>query len=198
MNAESVRVAYFGTSDRSIPVLDSLNQNFELVLCITKADTVVGRNREKRETEVKKWAKSNNKALVEIANIKEDKERIINALKEAMVEIGVVADFSFILPEEIINTPKYKLINIHFSLLPKLRGASPVQFAILQGFEKTGITYYVVTKGMDNGPVLHQVDYNLHGTETAEVLWKTLFALAAENLTSVISNYIRGKTAPAE
>jgi|SRR3989344_5432099 len=193
-----MRVAYFGTSDRSIPVLESLNKNFELVLCVTKTDTVVGRKHEKRETEVKKWAKINKKALVEISGMKEDKLKIIDSLIMEKVEIAVVADFSFMIPEEIINTPNHKIINIHFSLLPKLRGASPVQFAILQGFEKSGITYYLMTKGMDNGPVLRQVEHELKGDETAEKLYKSLFLLAADNLPSVLNDYINRKITPAE
>jgi len=191
-----MRVAYFGTSDRSIPVLESLNNNFELVLCVTKADTFVGRKHEKRETEVKKWAKANNKTLVEITGMKEDKLKIIDSLLAVKAEIGVVADFSFMIPEEIINTPNHKLINIHFSLLPSLRGASPVQFAILQGFEKTGVTFYEMTKGMDNGPILRWVEYEMKGNEKAEKLYKTLFLLAAENLPSVLNDYISGKITP--
>src|SRR3989344_650040 len=193
-----MRVAYFGTSDRSIPVLESLNKNFELVLCVTKNDTVVGRKQEKRETEVKKWAKTNKKPLVEISGMKEDKLKIIDSLIVKKVEIGVVADFSFMIPEEIINTPRHKLINVHFSLLPKLRGASPVQFTILQGYEKTGITYYLMTKGMDNGPVLRQVEHELKGNESADKLYKSLFLLAAENLTSVLNDYVNRKITPVE
>ena len=127
-----MNVAFFGTSDRSINILNSLNENFDLVLCVTKNDTVVGRKKEIRETQVKTWTKKNNTPYLTISSAKKEKNNIIKTLKEHKVDIAVVADFSFIIPEEIINTPQYKMINIHFSLLPKYRGASPVQHAIIK------------------------------------------------------------------
>ncbi len=94
------------------------------------------------------------------------------------------------MPEELINTPKFKLINIHFSLLPKYRGASPVQQAILNGDETTGITYYIMDKGMDTGAILQQVEYKIPANLTAGELYQKLFVLAAQKLPQVVNDYV--------
>ena len=191
-----MKVAFFGTSDRSIPIIKALHDSFELVLCITKTDTKAGRKQELKETAVKTWAKKHEVDYFCIDSIKDSKEDIIRSLKNHKVSLGAVADFSFIIPASIIDAPKHGLINMHFSLLPKLRGASPVQHAILQGLEETGITYYLMDENMDTGDILHQISYPLDQTETSGFLYDKLFPLAAENLLQVINDYVSGKTKP--
>jgi methionyl-tRNA formyltransferase len=134
--------------------------------------------------------------VVEISNVKLDKEIVEKALIDHNIELGVVADFSFIVPETIINTPKFGLINIHFSLLPKLRGASPVQFSILNGDTVTGVTYYLMTKSMDDGDILDQFEYKLTNSESTESLYSTLFKMAADKLPKVINDYVDGVVKP--
>ncbi len=189
-----INVAFFGTSDRSIPILESLNNDplVNLVLCVTKEDTKVGRNQEIRETEVKKWSLANGIKCITTNNIKYSTEPITEEISYSNIQLGIVADFSFIIPESIFRMPKYKFINIHFSLLPKWRGASPVQFAILHSDETTGITYHLVDKKMDTGEIIYQIGYKMLGTETSGELYDHLFALAAENLPKVIRGYIEG------
>ncbi len=191
-----MKIAFFGTSDRSEPILESLHDNFDLVLCVTKTDTKVGREQTDRETAVKRWAKDHGLDFVTIGSIKEEKGSIIKSLQKHGVELGVVADFSFIIPKAIIEAPKYGIINIHFSLLPKLRGASPVQHAILQGLDETGITYYLLDERMDTGDILHQIRCPLDHTETSGILYDRLFSVAAENLPQVIRDYTAGKIKP--
>ncbi len=186
-----INVAFFGTSDRSISILEALSsdEQINLILCVTKADTVVGRKHETRETEVKKWAKNKKVKFITTQSLKKDVSDIIEQLMSSKVDLCVVADFSFIIPEELISIPRKGFINIHFSLLPKWRGASPIQFAILNGDEATGITYHLVEKGLDSGDVLHQIGYKLVGKETSGELYKKLFPLAAENLPKVIKGF---------
>lgn len=191
-----MKVAFFGTSDRSEPILESLNDNFELELCITKTDTKVGRKQKLKPTAVKVWAKKKGVDHLEIDSIKDSEEDIIKNLKDKKIELGVVADFSFMIPQSIIQTPAKGLINIHFSLLPKLRGASPVQHAIMQGLKETGITYYLMDQNMDTGDILHQIPYSLKGNETTGSLYRDLFKLAASALPQVIDEYLQGKTSP--
>lgn len=199
---KNLNVAFFGTSDRSEPILSVLKQNFHLSLCVTKEDKPFGRNQTLKETGVKSWSKKNNIEYITVSDLKnengenENCEKVINKLKEKKIELGIVADFSLIIPNDLINTPTYKLINIHFSLLPKYRGASPVQFSILNGDEKTGITYYLIGKGMDIGPILHQLQYELNQKETAGELNKTLFQIAAQNLPDVIEKYVKKELTP--
>src|SRR3989339_1774696 len=97
--SKNKKIAFFGTSDRSISILEALKSNFDLVLCVTKKDTRVGRHQELKETEVKKWAKKNQVTVVSISNLKGmELEAIIEQLKASKVEYGIVADFSFLIP----------------------------------------------------------------------------------------------------
>lgn len=192
-----MKIAFFGTSDRSIPILEELNKKFDLVLCVTKADSKIGRHQTTKETAVKKWANQNNVALVTIKSLDDNtKKEIIDQIKALGVTLGIVTDFSFMLPEKIINTPQYSLINIHFSLLPKYRGACPVQFAILNGDKITGITYALIVKKLDAGPILTQITHKIAGNETAEGLYKILFKKAAGGLLKVVKGYINGEITP--
>lgn len=194
---KNIKIAFFGTSDRSIPILDSLKSSFDLALCVTKEDTKFGRHQVLKETKVKFWAKENNINYLTINDLKEDNtQTVVKKLKELKVDIGIVADFSLIIPKDIINATKHKLINIHFSLLPKYRGASPIQFAILNGDEKTGVTYYVMDKNMDTGNILNQIEYKLTDTETSGQLYANLFLIAAQNLPKIITQYIDGALNP--
>lgn len=186
----NMKIVFFGTSDRSIPILNSLKQNFHLLLCVTKADTKIGRKQEIKESGVKKWAKENSISYIEVDNFKQNNlSAVIDQLNYSKPEYGVVCDFSFIIPNEIIEWFKGKLINIHFSLLPKYRGASPVQLAILNGDKTTGISYQLVHKEMDKGAIIKQIEYKTSGKETCSELSSTLFKIASENLPSVLTQY---------
>lgn len=187
-----MNVAFFGTSDRSIPILESLkNSEYNLVLCITKTDVKVGRKQVLKPTAVKTWAMENGVNFVTTDTLKAGtNEHIKTALLDNNIELGVVADFSFIIPEEIYELPNHKIINIHFSLLPKYRGASPVQFTILNRDEITGISYQVIVREMDAGPIIYQSTHKLNGRETTEELYATLFEKAATELPDVIKSYV--------
>jgi methionyl-tRNA formyltransferase len=195
-----MNVAFFGTSDRSIPILDSLKDSeFNLVLCVTKEDRRVGRKQELKPTAVKVWADQNRVQCVTTkALVPESTRQIETILVNEKVELGVVADFSFMIPEEIFNLPEHKFVNIHFSLLPKYRGASPVQWAILNQEEKTGISYQIIDKKMDKGPIIHQTEYHLDNSETTESLYNTLFELCAKELPSILKDYVTGIKEPWE
>jgi len=194
---KSTKIVFFGTSDRSLPILNSLKDNFNLILCVTKSDTVVGRNKDTRETEVKKWATQNDIKFIAIDSLKgENLEHLINTFKKDKPDIGVVADFSFMIPKSIIDAFNGNLINVHFSLLPKYRGASPVQHAILNGDEYTGVTYYLLDENMDEGDILSQFEYKIDPDITSGELYSTLFKLSAQNLPKTIKNYLEGKVTP--
>jgi len=185
-----VKVAFFGTSDRSQPVLESLHINFDLALCVTKADRIVGRHQIKEKTLVKKWGERKGIDVFEIENFKKDGKALLKALGKHDIELIIVADFGFIVGKELIDEYKNRIINIHFSLLPKYRGANPIQAAIIQGEKETGITYLLMTLGLDEGPILHQIKLDLKGNETSGRLYEILFEKAAQNLSGVIRGYL--------
>lgn len=184
-----MRMAFYGTSDRSTPLLEALNKDFELVLTITKTDTIVGRNKDIRQTEVKKWSLKNKVRVFETNNLKHDKEELKSLLQNLKVELAVVADFSFMLPKDLADTPPLNTINIHFSTLPALRGASPVQHAILQGLEESGITFYVVDEEMDTGDIISHIPYKINPQITAGEMYSEMFEIAAKNLKKVLEDY---------
>lgn len=191
------KIAFFGTSDRSLPILEALKKNFDLVLCVTKEDVLVGRHLTTKETQVKTWAKANRVDFITIKeSLTKEKDAIIDKILSSKAEIGVVADFCYIVPEEILNIFPKGLINIHFSLLPKYRGASPVQFAIINGDAQTGITFQLMEYTLDTGPILQQIPYPLGGTATSGGLYNTLFDLAGAHLPIVLQNYLTGKIKP--
>lgn len=191
------KVVFFGTSDRSIPILESLKKNFELIFCVTKADSKVGRHQKPKECGVKKWAKKNGVFFLEISGFKgEEIEMISKEIEEQKIDVGVVCDFAFIIPYKLVETLKSKFINIHFSLLPKYRGASPVQFSILNGDKITGITFHIVGRGMDDGDIVKEFEYNIPNNITSGELYETLFKVAAEKTPEVINNYLQGQITP--
>jgi methionyl-tRNA formyltransferase len=190
----NIRVAFFGTSDRSIAILEALKSNFNLVACVTKSDVNVGRHQEKKETGVKSWAKTNSIHTITIGSLKGlELEALIEQLITANIDYIIVADFSFIIPEILLERFPNKFINIHFSLLPKYRGASPVQFAILNGDDTTGITYHIVVRKMDAGAIIHQIGYKMAHNETSGFLYDSLFQLAARELPEILEKYHNGE-----
>lgn len=198
-NDEKIKVAFFGTSDRSLPILDSLNKNFNLAMCITKKDVLVGRRQTPKETKVKSWAKENGVKFVLIEkSLSKEADYISEQIILSGAKVGVVADFGYIIPQKILDIFPKGLINIHFSLLPKYRGASPVQFAILNQDKKTGITFQKMVYELDKGPIIFQKAYKLNGNETSGELYKKLFEEAAKILPNVLLNYINNHITPKE
>lgn len=194
---KKLRIAFFGTSDKSIPILETLHRDFDLALCVTKTDTKIGRKQTPKETEVKIWAREHDIEFIQIDALKGVYgDYVFDQLKNFQVELGIVADFNFIIPEKILKATSLGIINIHFSLLPKYRGASPVQHAILNGDKKTGVSFQLMDKGMDTGALIYQFEHNLVGNETTGALYGTLFDQAAKVLTEVINNYAGKKLIP--
>ncbi|KKU50648.1 MAG: methionyl-tRNA formyltransferase, methionyl-tRNA formyltransferase [candidate division WWE3 bacterium GW2011_GWC1_47_10] len=192
-----MNIAFFGTSNRSVPILDVLREKYNLLLCVTKKSVKVGRHQTLKENAVETWAHEKRVNCLTISRFDvKTTPTVVEQIMNSKITIGVVADFSLIIPQEVIDTPRHKIINIHFSLLPKYRGASPVQHALLNGDEKTGITFYVMDKGMDTGQIVSQVEYALLGNETAGELYETLFDLAAQKLPQVLDGYVAGELQP--
>lgn len=193
---KKLKIAFFGTSDKSTPIINELNSNFELSLCVTKTDTKVGRKQELREPAVKVWARDNSVPYLQVSSLKQDKEQVLEMLKEKEIELIIVCDFNFMIPKEIFEFPKYKTINIHFSLLPKYRGASPVQHTILNGDATAGVTFQLIAEGMDTGDIIYQFEHNLVGDETTEDLLSTLFSKSAKVVSKVIYDYTSNVITP--
>jgi methionyl-tRNA formyltransferase len=194
---KTTKIIFFSTSDRSLPILESVKDNFNLIFCVTKKNSKIGRYQIEKETEVKRWCKKNKVDFIEVSCLKgEDLEYLSQRIKKADPDYGIVADFGFIIPQQVIESIKGGIINVHFSLLPKYRGASPVQHAILNGDKKTGVTFYLLDKNMDTGDIITQIEYKIDSKYTSDELYKILFQISAEKLPEIIKKYSEGKIIP--
>ena len=188
---DKIRTIFIGTSEFGIYALQKLIQDkyFNMLAVITQPDKKIGRQQVLSYTPIKKQAKKFNISVLQ-------PEKILNCKTEITKlnpELVVVASYGQIIPKEILNIPKYGCINIHASLLPKYRGASCIQAAILNGDKKTGITIMKMDEHLDTGPILNQVEIKINTIETLETLHYKLALLSAKILPLVLENYINGK-----
>ncbi|MDP2860252.1 MAG: methionyl-tRNA formyltransferase [bacterium] len=190
MAKSKLRIVFFGSSAYCLPILETLYRFFNLAFVVTGPDRLIGRKKILTPTAVKVWAKTHGIDVLHLG---------LSPLKNDFFsgfDLGVVSDFGQILKEEVFDAPKYKTINIHHSLLPCLRGPSPVQTAILEGLAKTGTSIFILEKKVDTGPILFQEKVAVGPSETAPRLYEWLFALAAGALPEVINGYVNGKIKP--
>lgn len=166
-----MRVVFFGTSQYCLPILEALKK--DLVLIVTREDKPVGRKQVLTPSATKVWAKKNNVPV--ITNLS-DLRNLSN------LELGLVADYGKIIPEEIFDKPKLGTFNIHFSKLPEFRGASPVQASLLRGDETAWVTIFKLEKTLDTGPILDQREFPIYSDDTAQTLYTRLFEEAAKYL----------------
>jgi methionyl-tRNA formyltransferase len=170
-----MRVVFFGSSRLVIPVIEMLKLNFELALVVTT---------EKSRADPVPFYCINNQ--INYISVGKTGDLIgANFLKEALAKLGIVADFGLILPEQVLKAFPLGFINIHPSLLPKYRGPSPVQSAILNGDTKTGVTIIKLDKQMDHGPIIAQEITEIKPGETAQELYQRLFKFGAQMLANI-------------
>lgn len=151
---KEIKYAYFGTDGFAVAILDELKKADLLPeLIVTNPDKPKGRKLVMTPPEVKVWADENGIKTLQPEKLDED---FINSLKKDEWDLFVVASYGKIIPEEIINLPKHKTLNVHPSLLPLYRGPSPIESAILDDSKETGVTIMRMDKKMDHGPILNQ------------------------------------------
>jgi len=181
-----VKIAVAASPDVAIPTLEYLlNSKYELALVISRPDSQVGRGREMAPTAVSSWA-SNNGIDLYCPNQAVDFD---DRLKE--IDLVITIGYGLLLPESLLAQPRYGFINLHFSLLPRLRGAAPAQRAIIEGLTETGITVFQLDAGMDTGPIYVQTKYAIQPNTTAGELLSELALLgpaAIEQTINAIAN----------
>lgn len=171
-----------GTPDFSVPVLQALIDSSEhtVTAVFTQPDKARGRSGKLVFTPVKEVAVANNIPVYTPQRIKD--EDVVAQLKEIDCDVMVVVAFGQILSKEILEIPKYGCINVHASLLPRWRGAAPIQWSILEGDKKTGITTMQMDEGLDTGDMLLNREVEIASDETGESLHDKLAALGGELL----------------
>lgn len=176
-----MRLIFFGTPDYVLPVLNSLNRYHNIVAVVTQSPKSVGRKKILTYSAVDTWAHKR-----KIAKFYD-----FNNLPQA--DMGVCAAFGMIIPERVLNHFKYGILNIHPSLLPKYRGASPIQTAIVNGDSITGVTIIKMDQKMDHGPILTSFSENILDDDTFQSLRTRLFERSAEVLINLIDSYSKNK-----
>lgn len=170
-----------------------VKEKYNIAAVFSQPDKKVGRKQELISGPVKLLAIENNIPLFQPDRLNEEE---IERIKNINPDLIIVAAYGKILPENILQIPKYKSLNVHASLLPKYRGASPIQNALLHGEEKTGVTIMLMDEGVDTGDIISQKEINIEPDDTAENLTRKLAASGAELLIKTLPDYISGKIEP--
>lgn len=182
------KVVFMGTPDFAVPILEGLIENYEVVGVVSQPDKRVGRHQELVYTPIKKVAMENNIVVFQPEKIREDYENIL-ALEP---DIIVTCAYGQIIPKAILDYPRLGCINVHASLLPKLRGGAPIHKAIIEGYTKTGITIMYMDVKMDNGDIISQRETSITDEDNLESLHDRLSVMGKELLLDTLPSIIEG------
>jgi len=166
-----VNLIFFGTAEISKFFLENISQQHNVLAVITMCDKPACRGGKMRCPSVKTYAEEHD---IECIQIDKFSDEIVEKIKIFNADAGVVVSFGKIIPEKIFNLPKYGCFNIHFSLLPEYRGASPVQQALVDGRQKTGVTSFYIERGLDSGNIILQNNVDIDDDDTSKTLFDKL------------------------
>ena len=191
-------IVFFGTDEFSaVSLRELIERGFTIGAVVTKPDSRKGRGRELQFSAVKQIALEHGIPVLQPFKMVETTEAIV-ALTDSIGEkpTGVLVSYGKIIPQSIIDLFEPGIINVHPSLLPKYRGPSPIESAILHGDTETGVSIMQLSAAMDAGPVYKQVVFSLNDTETAPQLEATLAALGAQELVTILPSIMNGSLQP--
>jgi len=183
-----------GSPDFALPTLKALAGAYDVVGVVTQPDRASGRGRELKAPPVKRLALE-----LGIPVMQPERLRLAEAMEQLRAwapQLIVVAAFGQILRKDVLELPRYGCLNVHASLLPRWRGAAPINAAILHGDEKTGVTIMQMDVGLDTGPMLSQRSIRLNREDTAGSVFERLSTLGADLLLETLPDYLSGKLTP--
>ena len=192
MKKQELRIVFMGTPEFSVPVLEGLIENYKVVGVVTQPDKVVGRKREIKFSPVKEVAIKHQIPVFQPEHIKKEYQEILNLQPDLIVTCA----YGQIIPKAILDFPKYRCINVHASLLPKLRGGAPIHKAIIENYLRTGITIMYMVEKMDAGDILSQSETVIKKEDTVGTLHDRLSLMGKELLLKTIPDLIAGKITP--
>ena len=190
----SIRIVFMGSPDFSLPSLRSLAQTYQVIGVVTQPDRASGRGRELKAPPVKLLAQELNIPVIQPQKLREPEAK--QQLQAWSPDLIVVAAFGQILKKDVLDMPRYGCINIHASLLPRWRGAAPINAAVLAGDEETGVTIMKMDVGLDTGPMLGMKSIRIKPDDTAGSLFEALSTLGADLLIETLPAYMDGKLIP--
>jgi methionyl-tRNA formyltransferase len=186
-------IVFYGTAAIGLPILKALQKNFQLSLIITQPDSHGGRHRQAIVPAVKQFALRNNLPVIQPPSLREP--GLAEAISRIYPDIAVAVAYGQFIPRELYSLPRFKTINVHFSLLPAYRGAAPVQRAIENGENRSGITIFEICGKMDAGDIWSQKEVIIHPDDTCGSYQQRLGELAApfllETMEQIFSDKIR-------
>lgn len=188
------KFVFMGSPDFALRTLQALHENYPVIGVVTQPDRTAGRGRELRPPPVKTLALE-----LDLPVIQPEKLRGAGTMEQLRAwspDVIVVAAFGQILRQDVLDLPAYGCINVHASLLPRWRGAAPINAAILHGDEQTGVTIMKMDEGLDTGPILSQRAVRIEPDETAGSLFGKLSRLGADLLLDTLPGYLAGEIAP--
>ena len=183
-----------GTAELSCASLEKLARDFSVVAVVTQPDKPKGRELKPQPSPVKILAQKLNLPVLQPATARD--EKFISELRGLQPELVVVVAYGQILPQSILDLPKFGCVNVHTSLLPKYRGASPIQSAILNGETETGVTIMKMDAGLDTGAIVAQTRTPILPEDNSQTLHDRLAQLGAELLVKTIPDFVAGKIQP--
>jgi methionyl-tRNA formyltransferase len=183
-----------GTPQFAVPALDALTQHFNVVAVVTQPDAPAGRGRSLTASPVKQYALQHGLSVLQPVSLKPPE--VVAVLREYAPDMIVVAAFGQILRRDVLALPPRGCINVHASLLPRWRGASPISAAIAAGDPTTGVTIMLMEAGVDSGPILTQRSDSIRADDTTATLTERLSALGAELLVETLPGWLAGEISP--
>ena len=191
MNSDSIKFVFWGTSEFSVYILNSLKERgFLPSLIVSTPDKPQGRKLEIKPTHTKTWAEIHNIPVFQPEKLNDE---AFEKLSKEEWDVFIVASYGKIIPERFLNIPKSKTLNVHPSLLPELRGPSPIDSCILRDIKNTGVSIMQLDKEMDHGPIVIQKEYTITEWPKREELEKSFGYLGGELLADILPGWINGK-----
>lgn len=195
MNDKGYRIVFMGTPDFAVPCLEALlNSEHQVVAVVTQPDRKKGRGKKLSAPPIKAVAQTAGLPVLQPTRIKT--ESFAEELRGYRPDVIVVVAYGRILPTAILNLPPLGCMNVHGSLLPRHRGAAPIQWTVLEGDQHTGVTIIQMNEGMDTGDILQTSTIELTGSETAGDLFNRLAALGAPALLDTLAASRNGTLQP--
>jgi methionyl-tRNA formyltransferase len=194
-----IKVLFIGTDKFGIPTLKALIQDdqYKVTAIISQPDAPVGRKRVMTPPDIKRFSKENYPDL-RIYQPESISDAVNQILKEQQPDLIIVVAYGQIIPEEMIDYPKYNCLNIHGSLLPRYRGAVPIEAALLNDDKETGVSILQMTPRLDDGPVVAEKKYQISDEHNAIDLREELSEIGAELLLAKLPDWISGELMPVE
>jgi methionyl-tRNA formyltransferase len=190
-----VKTVFFGTPEMAVPALEALTQISEVKGVVCQPDRPAGRGMQQRAPAIKAWALAKGLPLLQPEKVRDGQLRDWLADRDA--EVAVVLAYGRILPPDVLRTPRRGCMNLHASLLPKHRGAAPIQWSIMCGDDTTGISLMQMDEGLDTGPVFSRKAIAIGPSEDTGALTQRLSLLAAEVLRHDLQRAVSGELIPA-